>query len=848
VGAPFVGQMTDAAKSRRTVGRTRTLTGLFALTVALLFVGQGLLSAAGSGSFPNPTSAPFAGPPNPNRGATPSSAPNVSAFAYSPDGGLPWLAKTTLPKLWPYLSKVPESAWIADAKWLRGGPAPNPSAFSNVSDPHLRAFLLDTGTALAATRGYMNSLCGQLGTVLTPTVACAFVYSQVGLVGLVYFYFVIFGATALQGTANNWVASMMLIYQSYLAQESANVKNLAQMLNLTLTAMSYETSNAALLQIGNASFNAPLVLDQSTVDTQLATVWTADEYTVSSILTQMSNLFSTTFGAGSQYAGAGVCRQFAVNGGDAHGTAAAVTSGCAGVNAPPNGSILPNTQYQINVNTFSDALLMIHNVPFSLTWVTNVALNWSAKFSPVNGGKPIWYNVTGVGFDAFKSANAATNLTFSGPTGSYNVTVGPIAIGGADTLHIDVFGSFPTSTTATADIPNACETLYYRPNPTSTIASAIQIGCATPGIKTVASGVSGSTIYAQQSGANRNLLATIRTMESVSATIAQSYWAFLRGLGYTSVNQIPANCIIPKPNVALPPNIPPSALVTSNASALLSYYYNWLAQLAQTYNSSVNLTALTFCGKHPSLIPNYALTFGVYGIGYVFYPTGKNESGASNQLFAGVNGNTNRTTWNATGLVYISPAFRAMNITINTTWEFPSKEPSFIAVTEEDTNDPQVPYVKLYDNAFGNSTAPNGSAYPATHNNSLGTGFAVYLTQCWLLTNPSQYVVGKPPTWAHPNVCPFNVSTINAQSGALPCGVTLGSPCPVFANGTGGGSSFGGCVGDNLWLIGPAVDAVAAVLGGNALSCLVAWFVVIVVVAALVISTIGGIVYVARRD
>ena len=83
-------------------------------------------------------------------------------------------------------------------------------------------------------------------------------------------------------------------------------------------------------------------------------------------------------------------------------------------------------------------------------------------------------------------------------------------------------------------------------------------------------------------------------MELNAVNSAQFYWQFLRSLGYTNASQIPAQCQIPEPYMALPPTINLGNLTVSDYEAI---YYSWTRAVGNYYG--VNATTVSdTCNNH----------------------------------------------------------------------------------------------------------------------------------------------------------------------------------------------------------------------------------------------------------
>ena len=84
-------------------------------------------------------------------------------------------------------------------------------------------------------------------------------------------------------------------------------------------------------------------------------------------------------------------------------------------------------------------------------------------------------------------------------------------------------------------------------------------------------------------------------METNAVNSAQFYWQFLRSLGYTSASQIPAQCQIPEPYMALPPSVNLGNLTVSDYEAL---YYSWTQAVGNYYGVNASTISSTCTNGH----------------------------------------------------------------------------------------------------------------------------------------------------------------------------------------------------------------------------------------------------------
>lgn len=192
---------------------------------------------------------------------------------------------------------------------------------------------------------------------------------------------------------------------------------------------------------------------------------------------------------------------------------------------------------------------------------------------PIGGGPPIrlW------GCTAGNTTCWPSPAVFTGPSGIYNVT----STSGAFTANFLLYGGADIQTASnggqwvawTAETGNVTSGNYHE----GTIVSAAANAQTTYSVPFYGN-ASWNPVYP-----NKLLIQ--------SARAAQTYWAFLKGLGFSDASQIPANCVIPYPNEVLPPTVDLQGLSIAEYQSL---FYGWLTGLATFFNTTLNST--NFCG------------------------------------------------------------------------------------------------------------------------------------------------------------------------------------------------------------------------------------------------------------
>lgn len=703
---------------------------------------------------------------------------------------------------------------------------------------------------------------------LSAGIGCALLIAAIGAAVL---YGLLTGNQAgnLVALASNWANAM---YQDYLALqevETNSTKNTLNALNLTGVALSYEASSAALLQLPNATFSGLLDCAQSSICAQLTTPSMADEFTVASIFNTRSNWFSSEMGPSGTYGSAGAACQlvaaplnsadhsFANAGGSAiyspnlvsgwtggwsSGMTCATSSGSA-TTYLMNGATYPVTRFTNSSSNIGQVAVetgdfyVLHGAPVVWADSSNTAQPKSAKI--IFHGEPN----TGLGYYNF-TLGVGAGVNFTGPSGAYSVTVAGNPVNTVAPVLGLGMGALPLTS---ASALGSAESIFL--NTTQVDGSGVQHGSTIAGFvpAEVGAGCAAAACVGLGSvpsimfsaGPQSHLLFWLYTLAHNAENIGQTYWTFLRNLGYTQINQVPANCVIPSPGAILPPNTPPSILANLTVNATLQLYYTYLNGLGYTFNVSNALTVGTFCGKHPHLAIGQLpwSIFPINATGSIYVPCAH-----------GCGGETigNPASYNITNVsIYLMPSLHPIWPHVNTTWEAPNLNPisGFYALRSG-----PYAYVATYICAaycVGNSSNLAGSIYPSGVLTS-PVGWAVHLTSCSTAGTWSAAGTQFTPGVNHyTGNCTFGVATINSTGTNLSgCGSIN---CP---GGQGGGGGFGNC-GSGVAFIGPFVNTLANSFGSfgqgaGSLGCLVAWAVVIVIALVLLVIVVAVVARVAN--
>ena len=236
-------------------------------------------------------------------------------------------------------------------------------------------------------------------------------------------------------------------------------------------------------------------------------------------------------------------------------------------------------------------------------------------------------------------------------------------------------------------------------------------------------------------------------LDHAAASVGYAYWQFIHStLGCFAISCIPADCVIPYPEDALPPGIDYSKLTPDQVLAL---YYAWMHGLGKTFNQSLN--ASTFCGAHTiGNIGNVTgINLAVNATGDVFIPQAQDPK----------ENPANPGTWAYSGNLELMPLVRSVSIPVGQTWQPPKVSPLAVYVFNFSTSTSQLNGTYL-GNVVGNASSLSGSSTvdPAY--------YAIYLTTC--------HVNG-----VSTSTCNVTRQTIGNESNNLTCPGPPGSCTPT---------------------------------------------------------------------
>ena len=598
-------------------------------------------------------------------------------------------------------------------------------------------------------------------------------------------------------------------------ETSANAVTLESTLNLTQYAMSTAADSAALSQLGNTTFSAPLDMAQSPVPFNLASAASPIVYEEGAILESLTTWFCSTMCTGGVFAGTSYfvsdngVGPAAWSGGLCNGGTAAAFGHCAmtangnasgiftdgSLTAAPSGSFYLARGATVGVNCASGGSLTIPTYdgrPSIIVPSGGAIVNWSGPGDVFNFG-----GSSSTGGDCM--IGGLGMIPFSG--GGVEISSAPAGV--TSLAYLSTSASVGTYVLAVSNNPLCVET--------------VGAACSADGI----GGVVGSV---DAYGGVERLLPALQNIVANAENNARVYWTYLRDLGYTAPSKVPADCTIPMPAFSLPPSMA-DQVANLTYTQQYSFYLAWINSLATFFDTAQNAT--TFCTGHPIYGGpgnstwsdlNTKITGFIYVPGYAW--------SASAGLVKGtpVFGNTSRWTFNGSSpttslpkgpgngsasvpIVFTGwPTIARESIPIGKAYEIPSNDPTVI--------------IPLQYAAFLTLTG-NGTA--VTVGGSLGqvsplastAGDALYVTSC---TIGGVVQAGN---------CTLSYATINGTLPNINCG-----NCSLL--GSGSGSTFGGLPNPFTWLS----DLLGGLFGGGSLGSflgsLVAGLVILAVLAILV--------------
>ena len=658
-------------------------------------------------------------------------------------------------------------------------------------------------------------------------------------------------ANAAAEAANTAGQALIHAYQLAMWTLAGSRVEIQSLINLTVQAFGYSAAAAALLQIGNLTWNGPLDIVQSGIASNLSAEVAGFGLQEAAIWGSTLESFSQTLGDADS-SGYGCELLGGQNYGNTTITAGAATATCGGATsgsfAEPYGTV--------------SSAFAIGGAVGTVWYIAKGAEVWGTQSSGIPG-LTLWSPLTN------KTVVISTwTKNFSMPAGDewrVNVSTGgdgealceicmALNLASQDSLTTAPF--FPLQFNAA----------------TNNIGTAGEVSVGGGGVRIAANGESGAcSSYGDLSSVTYfacpadnylwtgKALAEDESFAFTAQTIGQTYWQFLHILGYYTISSIPARCIIPTPNTVLQ-GIPYTELEGTNTTFLFNLYLTYLNQLGYTYNAtSYVLNTTTFC-NHPLPVPSGNLTgqFNTYGLGYIYLNGSglKNANGTAGQTFG------NPETWNVSGEVFLQPSLYSMNVTLNTTWLLSSKQgawafvvplmnttsgqviaaaPTNCVVNGGNKSDPcGTPFAPaayylgyIGGGLFGNSTSKNGGPISTKQapNGQRGND-AVFFTECWVNTAPNN----SSPDFKSAASCAFGVGGITP-------------PPPPCVGHCGGGGGLGGSVGcsSGIFFWSSLVNGLSSITGSSTLGCALAEALAIVVLIIIAVIAVALVLAVVRR-
>lgn len=565
---------------------------------------------------------------------------------------------------------------------------------------------------------------------------------------------------------------------------ATSYSNLISALNFSLVGWDRAADNAALLQLNKTSFSIPVDLAQSTVAQQLDQVLsTYDQETQRETMSVVT--WSDAEGGAT---------------GDAY-FSVIPEIGIAGSAQAPS----PGTPSSAGFGADSGATVnAVVYIPNGATLFAGG--NTSATLTNVATGQVLTL--------AFGSACGQASLTFGGPTGAYFDTSGSdIEISNGGLVPTASSGSGASITSADASFINVGGCSGALTN-TGTFSLGHKSGTNyvqdTPGVAVTGGAVGG------------NLAKWLGSLEYQAAINAETYWSFLRSLGFTSISQIPPSCIVPAPYMTFPSALNQTNLTISQATSL---YLAALQAMGNFYN--VTLNATSFCGvtahKQFSIGSSIWGNLFVNATGFVYLNNGTSAIDIRGHALA-TEKYGNRSTWavgndtsacggalrsRCTGpqQLLLMPTIRTATVPVGHNWAVPSQNPIEVYVVQSGQ------MLRL----TGNGSNPGGTilsvAGSLTTDAAPPPGDAVYLTSC---------IVNGQAT----GNCTVTVQTVNTTVTSITCpgGGSSCQPAPP-------GGFFSGIPNPFTWF----ANWLANLFGGGPLGQLLANIVEVVIVVGVIL-------------
>ncbi|MGC2359232.1 MAG: hypothetical protein WA691_02870 [Thermoplasmata archaeon] len=591
---------------------------------------------------------------------------------------------------------------------------------------------------------------------------------------------------------NNWSQAQVSMANNEWAEVETSYENLASALNFSEAGFQRMADNAALLQLGNSTFNLALDEAQSGLAAQFGT-----------ILQSYVGATLRPYQLVAQWSDA----QLTGNGPFTSGYQAECPN-CSDLSSTARftGPNIGGAWVGEDANVYWNETVYI---PPGTTYLVGIGSTNPIEIHPVLGKG--WTSITSTEYNGI---SGLVNLSYSFVGGLYQISAPEGQVG-----FWVPGGSFPANGVG-ADISGWERS--YQGSPVGFIgavgSSLVNYGsvygpsvilCVVEGDQCIHSGGTGATSNGAYTGAaGSNLPNWFGTLEYEAAQNGEADWQFLRSIGYTSESQVAPDCIVPAPWQVLPADLNLGEL---NESQLESLYLAWLNGEAKFYNTS--LSGTSFCGTQATR--QFTLNNTIWGnllvnaTGYVYLNNGTSPINVDgNALPSEQYGN--HSTWALVkAQLLLMPTLHTVSIPVGMNWAIPSSDPMDVYAIQPGD------YLTL----VGNGTEDLSTA------TATAPGDSIFLTSC---------TVEGVPTAS----CTVTVQTIATTSANLTC-LTNGTNSPGSCQPQGSpGGTFGGLPNPFTWLAN-AISGFFSALGlGSGLSSflgsLFAGLIILIVVVVLI--------------
>ena len=346
---------------------------------------------------------------------------------------------------------------------------------------------------------------------------------------------------------------------------------LASALNMTQYGMDAWAESAALSQLGNATFSPQLDLMQTEIPYDLAVPMTLVGNDLAGIANSTAQWWLAKYGNNGQFDACSLPGNEVVS-----YLAVVETTAC-----PTDGYTQSTPVYAYNGGASvasGQPFVAFHGGELYISGASGQAL------TQVVGGS---YSFTLSGTSQYWSGFPGPTAVYSFP-GTVTGMVAPVQVPGPSQTTCYTIGAIESGVADNGGTLNGARALPC--GETAPVYEMEEMFCSGTSCSTLPAYGTETTgtlkYYQNQSG----------EMELNAVNSAQFYWQFLRSLGYTNASQIPAQCQIPEPYMALPPTVNLGNLTVSDYEAI---YYSWTQAVGNYYG--VNATTVSdTCNNHHS--------------------------------------------------------------------------------------------------------------------------------------------------------------------------------------------------------------------------------------------------------